>query len=119
MLLLAALSGCKSELAERCETAVRHMTNPVPLPEGSEPGAEEQRLIDIVLKASINSCVKEGLSKEQADCILRVQTMDQLMELGECPAIKAKKPGWLQLAPTRAQMDELQHEMQKQPDAGM
>lgn len=117
-LLLLGLGGCKSELAKRCEAAARHAVAPFPVPKGGERKEDEQRIIDLVIKTSIDSCLKEGLSQEQADCILNVHTMDQLMALGECPAIVAKQPSWLRVAPTRAQMEELERELQARPDAG-
>ena len=117
-LLALAVGGCKSELAKRCEAAARHMAAPIPVAKGDEPGEGEQRIIDVVIKMSTDSCLKEGLSREQADCILSVHTMDQLMALGECPAIAAKQPSWVRLPPTRAQMEEIERLRQAKPDAG-
>lgn len=118
-LLLTTAAGCKSETAERCEAAVHHMNDRVVSLTDSRPKDDEQRIIDFVTKASIDQCLREGISKAQADCILSVQTMEQLMDLADCPAIAAKRPSWLRVAPSRAEIEELRRKLDAElRDAG-
>lgn len=114
---LSSSSGCKGELAKRCEVVVHHL-DAQRTPPGSEPDKDEQRVIDAISKASIQKCVAEGLSKAQADCILSVRTMEQLVNLGACPAIAAKRPSWLIVAPSSKELDEMQRALEQRQDAG-
>mgnify|MGYP003377052147 CR=1 FL=1 len=93
---MVALAGC-GDKADLCSQAVRHMIDPSMGPAGSKPGKEEQQIIDVVVKITLDQCRKEGLSRGQADCILAAKTLDQRLRLIECPAIKASKPTWLQI----------------------
>lgn len=93
---MVALAGC-GDKADLCSQAVRHMIDPSMGPADSKPSKEEQQIIDVVAKLTLDQCRKEGLSRAQADCILAAKTLDQRLHLIECPAIKANKPTWLQI----------------------
>lgn len=100
-----ALAACGSK-GDLCSKVVAHMANgPTGLPD-SKPSAQEQEVIDLVVKQTVDQCRKEGLSQEQADCILAAKTMQDRLLLIECPAIKAKKPEWLRV-PDAEQVKEL------------
>jgi hypothetical protein len=63
-------------------------------PPGSEPGSDEQAIIDGVVKLSITQCDGEGLSDAQRDCILAAKSMTDRGFL-TCPALVAQKPSWI------------------------
>ena len=90
-----------------CERAVRHMAVGL-IPEGADqPDEGERRIMESVTRASIHTCRKEGLSQAQADCILAVESVDDLLYLGRCPAIAKDKPTWLTV-PSEADLKQLE-----------
>jgi hypothetical protein len=95
-LLPAALHvGCDKNVS-KCEQAVRHVTFAlIPADAESQPGEDERRIMEIATRMAIVKCESEGLSEAQAACILGAKTVDDLLALGECPAIRDKKPSWL------------------------
>jgi hypothetical protein len=80
---------------QNCERAVNHALSLSKGPPGMpRPSEKEQELIDQIAKMSLDTCVMEGLSDAQRDCILATRSLldrDFLM----CPALVAKKPTWL------------------------
>jgi hypothetical protein len=89
------LVGCDKK-ASKCEQAVRHVTFAlIPADAESQPGEGERRIMEIATRMAMVKCESEGLSDAQAACILGVKTLDELLALGECPAIREKKPSWL------------------------
>lgn len=94
--MVVALAGC-GDKSDLCSKAVRQMLVDDRMPPGSKPGPQEQEIIDLVVKQTVAECRKEGLSAEQASCILAAKSIDQRMRLIECPAIKANKPKWLKV----------------------
>jgi hypothetical protein len=90
-----ALASCDDQ-ASKCEQAVRHVTFGM-IPPGAEgqPSEGERRIMEMVARASIVKCESEGLSDAQAGCILAVKSVDELLALGQCPAIRDNKPSWL------------------------
>lgn len=105
--------GSKEDL---CTQAVRQMLVDERMPPGAKPGPQEQQIIDLVVKQSVAECRKEGLSAEQANCILAAKNFEQRMRLIECPAIKAKKPTWLRV-PEVPELREIEELMKDAPGA--
>jgi hypothetical protein len=98
-LLALALSACGNK-DDFCSQAVRRVTfELIPKDGTGQPSEDERRTMEAVVEMGIAQCRKEGLSKEQADCIMDVHTVDQMLRLGDCPAIAAKRPSWLSLPP--------------------
>lgn len=84
--------------AERCQRGISHVEKLVTAAtssKGKGPSADEQRAIDAALELSTATCRNEGLSEEQLDCIIAATDMDTFNRLGDCPAIKRHRPGWL------------------------
>jgi hypothetical protein len=93
LLVTTMLTGCKSS---DCERAVHRITEIVSTaPKGSEPSPAEQSAIDAIERTTVSQCTSEGLTPEQRDCILAANTYDDMVKLGNCPAIQAHKPSWL------------------------
>lgn len=111
--LVFSACGSKEDL---CTQAVRQMLVDERMPPGAKPGREEQEIIDLVVKQTVRECRKEGLSREQANCILAAKTFEQRMRLIECPAIKAKKPTWLRV-PEVPELREMEESMKGAPGA--
>jgi hypothetical protein len=83
-----------------CARATRHVMGVI---EGTAPAnGPERMVIDSVAVMTTGKCRAEGLSPAQADCILAVEDTDDMMRLGECPAIAANQPSWLILPPPEA-----------------
>jgi hypothetical protein len=80
----------------RCQRALAHLEEV--WSEGSAP--VERVIIHTSFGPTIARCKREGLGEEQAACILALQHADDLLHLGECPAIRASPPAWLPLIPT-------------------
>ncbi len=103
LLVTAALSvvacGSKQE-GDACARGVDHAFA-LTVKQGTgtvgSPSADEQRAMDAVKQASLEQCRKEGLSQPQLDCILGATDWNAFTKLGECPAIKDKRPGWLMI----------------------
>jgi hypothetical protein len=101
ILVAVVLAGCKG--TPDCERAVHHVmqilsdAKPSSGKPVSPPSADEQRVIDEVERVSIATCKDEGLSAPQLDCILAIETLDDMSRLGNCPAIAAHKPSWLKV----------------------
>jgi hypothetical protein len=95
---LAAACGKDSKpntMTDTCTSGVDHvfkLTSSV-----GTPSADEQRAMDEVKKQGLAQCRTEGLSQAQLDCILATRDVESLSKLGECPAIKSKRPSWLML----------------------
>lgn len=109
-LILAALlslpTGCGNDKdragaeGDLCERAVHH-TVFAPMPPGAREqiGEGERTIMRVSMEVSVARCRAEGLSQAQADCIFAVDDIDELLRLGECPAIRDNKPSWLILPP--------------------
>ena len=116
MLLLLGLSGLsglaapgcgrKGAPAKRdlCELAVKHVMALGAGQVGSGSAAAAPSKFE---DSTIAVCRKEGLSQEQADCILATRTDGELAAVRSCPAIAARHPGWLVLAPTDSELKEI------------
>lgn len=100
LVLFAACS--KSPDAERCERGVGRVFDLTthPHPKAKPPGAEEQAIIDQVVKQTKSACEVEGLSEAQLDCLLAMKSFDDMKTIHLCPAIKAKHPSWLIAGPS-------------------
>ena len=98
-LLLVACGDHKDDLCARAVNHAFEMT--LGGPKGSEPGKDEQQIIDQVQSATRTQCRVEGLTQAQADCILAAQPPDWDDRLRTCPAFAAKPPSWVILRPTR------------------
>lgn len=89
-----------------CQKAIDHLSSTL---NGPGKMADGEKLISSVVTAiSLARCRVEGLSSRQANCILSAKTLKQFMALGECGAIKEKKPSWLILPPTPSELGETQ-----------
>ncbi len=94
LVALVALGACR-KTNPSCERAVKHVIALTTSgPPGSEPQAEEQRVIDQVIELTIERCSDEGLSDAQRDCILAATSLAERTFL-MCPALVAKKPSWV------------------------
>lgn len=102
-LVLACLAACGREESndERCRRAIDHVKGIVVAAEGANAGRGKKVLGGAAEIASMSLCTREGLSPAQADCITRARDLDQLLAVGSCPAIQAKKPRWLVLPPKK------------------
>ncbi len=57
----------------------------------------ERRLIDQINAAAFAACQQEGLNARQAECIMAAKGREDFLALGNCDAIKARRPSWLRL----------------------
>lgn len=97
--LLAVASGCgSSATADRCSRAVDHV---FALTTMGEVSAEEKKIIDLAVGASLGRCRSEGLSEAQASCILAARGLDWDEGLRACPAFAARPPSWVIVRPSR------------------
>lgn len=64
---------------------------------------DERAVIDTIITATIAQCRTEGLSHEQAACILAAHVPDWDDQLRACPAFAAKPSSWVILRPPRAE----------------
>jgi hypothetical protein len=115
--LLGIGAGCSGKKTEAlCEKSVRHMlaVSQAPLA-GVKVAPAERAIMEAAVQASLATCRSEGLSQEQADCILAVKDVQGLAALRTCPAIAAKKPRWLILPPTDEDLDALRKQFGKKP----
>jgi|SRR6185503_20923776 len=115
-LLLVVACGHQETTDERCRRTIDHVKAVVVAAQKKEPGRGKRFLGGAAEIASMSVCTHEGLSPEQADCITAARDLDQLMAVGSCPAIRAKKPRWLVLAPKKLLRSE--PEAGEQPEAG-
>jgi len=102
-LLLLALVACgeKETVDERCRRTIDHVKAVVTAAQLKQPGRGKRFVGGAAEIASMSVCTHEGLSPEQADCITGTRDIDQLLEVGSCPAIRARRPSWLVLPPKR------------------
>ncbi|MEM9487563.1 MAG: hypothetical protein AAGC55_00395, partial [Myxococcota bacterium] len=118
ILAVVTVAGCERDRGEYlCDKAVKHVLTGM-IPPGSEPGENEKAIMDVTVSMTLAKCRAEGLSQAQADCIMAVQTIDQLLHLGECPAIAADRPSWLILPSPEALelLDQKKRNAQPSPD---
>lgn len=91
------LVACDKDTS-KCEQAVRHVIfGMIPPDAPGQPEEGERRIMEATVRMAIATCESEGLSEAQATCILAAKSVDELLALGECPAIREKKPSWLML----------------------
>lgn len=94
LVLLLVLGACH-KANPSCERAVKHVIGLTTAgPPGSEPKADEQRVIDQIIDTTIERCSDEGLSDAQRDCILAAPALTDRTFL-MCPALVAKPPSWI------------------------
>ncbi|MCX5742184.1 MAG: hypothetical protein NT062_06780 [Proteobacteria bacterium] len=98
--LLTLLVACSSTetVGDRCTRGIDHLTTlgtTAPNGKSAKPSAAEQHVIDGVWRSAMASCKAEGFTQAQLECILAATDVPTLLKVGECPAIKAKKPSWL------------------------
>ncbi len=100
--------------ADLCQLAVSHVmalgaaSADGPAVGGAGSAGAPRAAADAKLEAStIAACQKEGLSQAQADCILAARSDAEFAAMRKCPAIAAKAPGWLVVAPTDEELKEL------------
>jgi hypothetical protein len=102
LLLSMLLVACGAKSDGICQQAVAHVFElTVAGPPGSEPKAEEARVIDSVKSLALSRCRSEGLSRAQADCILAAHAPEWSDQLRACAAFAAKPPSWITVGPTR------------------
>lgn len=117
LLLLACLAcGHQETTDERCRRAIDHVKQIVVAAQKQAPGRGRRFVGGAAEIASMSACTHEGLSPEQADCLTAAKDVDQLLAVGSCPAIRAKRPRWLILPPKRLLRSE--PEAGEQPEAG-
>lgn len=116
-LVLLACLGCghKETTDERCRRTIDHVKGLIKAAQTREPGRGKRLAGGAAEIASMSMCTHDGLSAEQADCITAARDLDQLMEVGSCPAIRAKKPRWLVLPPKKLLRSEPEAGEQPQP----
>jgi hypothetical protein len=101
-LVAVTLAACGREetVDERCRRTIDHV-KAIVAADASGAARGEKVVIGAVEIASMSVCTHEGLSPAQADCITAARDRDQLVAVGECPAIREKKPRWLVLPPKK------------------
>ena len=111
-LLLLAIVACgeKETTDERCRRTIDHVKAVISAAQLKQPGRGRRFAGGAAEIASMSACTHDGLSPEQADCITAARDLDQLMEVGSCPAIRANRPRWLILPPRRL--------LRSEPEAG-
>ena len=87
------LAACKQSTTPNCERAVTHVF--ALTTQGPKPGADEQAMIDEIVKMTKQRCDEEGLSDAQRDCILAAKSLLEDRTFLMCPALVEKKPSWL------------------------
>ena len=85
-----------------CARATRHLTLTIASAGGGAPSPAERTVMEASSSMAAAQCRAEGLTAAQADCILAVGSMEELMALETCPAIAARRPSWLVLPPSAA-----------------
>ena len=90
-------SATKAQGESRCQKGVTHLMRL--LIDGAPPSDGERKVMEVTMTASLVQCEIEGLSEKQLGCILSAETREAMLDLGKCPAIAAKQPGWLILPP--------------------
>lgn len=120
LLACACLAACGKEetVDERCRRTIDHVKRIAIAAEGGEAGRGKRVIGGAAEIASMSVCTHEGLSPAQADCITGAATLDQLLAVDSCPAIKAKKPRWLVLPPRKLGRGDSEPEAGEQPEAG-
>jgi hypothetical protein len=99
--LLIALCGCRGG-ADDCSRAVAHVMH---LAMADTASGDERAVIDTIITATVAQCRTEGLSHEQAECILAAHVPDWDDQLRACPAFAAKPATWVILRPPPAGSD--------------
>jgi hypothetical protein len=61
------------------------------------PSSSERRLIEQIKAGAFAACEQEGLDARQVACIMSAKGPEDLVALGNCDAIKARRPSWLRL----------------------
>ena len=117
LLLAVLLTACGREetVDQRCRRTIDHVKAIVAA--GGAAGRGEKMVGGAVEIASMSVCTHEGLSPAQADCITAARDLDQLLAVGDCPAIQAKKPRWLVLPPGKLRRAS-EPEAGEQPEPG-
>ena len=92
--LVAACGGSKDSSDDRCTRGVSHVFELLSKQPG-KPSSDERSAMEAVQKMSIAQCKSEGFTQPQLDCVLGATDWDKFQKLGECAAIKDRKPGWL------------------------
>ena len=85
---------------DRCQRGVGHVQQLMAAESKAHdmvPSADEQRAIGAVGKGMVSLCQSEGLSQEQLDCLLNAKDWDLFKSVGDCPAIRARRPSWLRV----------------------
>lgn len=118
LLLAVILAACGREetVDQRCRRTIDHVKGIVTAA-GSQARRGERLVGGAAEIASMSVCTHEGLSPAQADCITAARDLDQLLAVGDCPAIQAKKPRWLVLPPGKLRRDS-EPEAGEQPEPG-
>lgn len=112
LLSLVAVAACGHQETndERCRRTIDHVKAIVVAAEAGKDAGKGKRMVGGAAEiASMSLCTHEGLTPAQSDCITRTRTLDQLLAVGTCPAIRAKKPRWLVLPPGK---------LESKPEAG-
>lgn len=79
---------------DRCGRAVDHVFAVFAAEAKDEP-AELARNMEPSRKAALATCRADSLSEPQLRCILGVASVDDLLVLGDCTAIRERMPAWL------------------------
>jgi len=109
-----ALTSCNKsdtdhEMAKRCERAVAKVgLEELQNSATGKPSAQEQAIMDGVRTMTVAKCQSEGLTKEQAACLDKINNIESLFEAADCPAIAAKKPSWFQVPPPEVRKEALE-----------
>ena len=101
-ILLGGAAACGNEetVDQRCRRTIDHV-KAIVAAEANGAGRGKKVLGGAAEIASMSVCTHEGLSPAQADCITAARDLDQLLAVGACPAIQARKPRWLVLPPRK------------------
>ena len=94
LLVFVAACGSKSADGDLCTRGVSHVFELMSKQPG-KPSSDERSAMEAVKKMSIAQCKSEGFTQPQLDCVLGATDWDKFQKLGECAAIKDRKPGWL------------------------
>ncbi len=95
-------------LTQRCRRSVEHVATLIRSGPGSASiSPQEAAIIDATTAISVASCEREGLSSAQEQCLLAIQSAQELGDAATCPAIAERRPSWLVLPPTAAEQEAL------------
>jgi hypothetical protein len=88
-----AQTGSVSDLAQRCARSVEHIALGI-YPEDGQPLGSELALIQAMVETVTKTCIQDGLTTVQAQCLMAAQLDDHLQGVRTCLGPRATWPKW-------------------------